>query len=118
MRTPDSQSGVQWIPPMGFDSLTGTLGTLPVTQDSLVDSTRVSALPNSVSVLQIVTTGLYMWHVEMKKGEVSPSLQPAFGGLTLPPHRGKAPDPKNPGERVARKHQGATDGPGGVRVAV
>jgi hypothetical protein len=81
IENPDSQSGVQWIPPMGFDSLTGTLGTLPVTQDSLVDSTRLSALPNSVSVLQIVTTMAYKAHVRIQdyKGDWVREFDQDFG---------------------------------------
>jgi hypothetical protein len=62
---PTGGTGVEWIPPVGFDSTTGTQGTLPVTQEIDPDSSKPSTLPTSASVMQVVSTGAYKAHVRI-----------------------------------------------------
>jgi hypothetical protein len=60
-----SYPGVGWIPPVGFGAPVSDAGSLPVTPDPSPDTASPSALPASISALQVVSVGAYRARVRI-----------------------------------------------------
>lgn len=63
--SPDSPSQVVWIPPVGFDSGGRPVGSLPDSAAGSGETTLPTAMPVSISAVQIVTGSAYVAHVRI-----------------------------------------------------